>query len=81
MPYKKAFRLEVKYGKSMPEILSDLYSELGDHRPVAKRLGVTMKCLWQWRKEYGCETVVRVVCIPETDTALAIAIPAETPAK
>ena len=62
MPLKKMAPLEKKYGKPMAAILADLYSRLGDHQKVANQLGITMKTLWKWRKELGCEVVLRLSC-------------------
>lgn len=53
-----------KYGKSMSDILTDLYAKHGNHQLVAQELGVTPKGLRDWREKAGCdiETVVRVKC-------------------
>ena len=72
MPVKKIGPLEKQYGKPMPAILADLYTQLGDHKEVANRLGITMKTLWQWRKELGCETVVRLSCLPGKEEAESV---------
>lgn len=65
MAYAKWRQVEEKYGKPMRDVLVDLYRELHTHQAVADELGVTLKGLWEWRRDSGCRTVTRIVCDTE----------------